>query len=289
MGDKSIKVGMGQLLVEGGEPGRNLVRAGEMIRASKEKGCDILLLPECLDLAWTHPSAKKEAQPIPGPYSDKLCQLAQESKLFICAGLTEQCGNHVYNTAILVNSSGEIILKYRKINVLTIALDFYAIGNSLSVAETPFGVIGVNICSDNYIDALEIGHVLARMGAQIILSPSSWTVDYSIVETDDPYGKKWFKPFHTLANLYNLAIISATSVGYIVGGPYEGKKMAGCSLAVGREGIIVQGRYNEFAGDLVTANINVPERKEKGTAIGEMLKSKGYYKNVLPNLREMHN
>jgi len=71
-------------------------------------------------------------------------------------------------------------------------------------------------------------------------------------------------------------IIGTTSVGYIVGGPYEGKKMVGCSLAVDRNGIIARGKFNEFAGDLIIADITIPERKETGTAIGEMLLKKGH-------------
>ena len=272
-----IRLGMGQLLVEGGEPERNLKRAEEMVEEASAKRCDMVLLPETLDLAWTHPSAKTEAMPIPGPYSDKLCRSARDHAIYICAGLTEKETDRVYNTALFIDPRGEIMLKYHKINLLTVEQDFYAVGNSLSVIETPFGVIGVNICADNYIDSLEIGHTLARMGSQIILSPSSWTVDYSIVEGTDPYGEKWFKPFFTLASLYDLVVASATSVGYIVGGPYEGKKMIGCSMAVGREGLITQGAHNEFAGELVTADVDVPERKERGTDIGTMLKGKGYY------------
>lgn len=267
---------MGQLLVEGGEPDRNLQRAEKMIAQAAEKKCDLILLPECLDLAWTHPSAKTEAQPIPGVHSDQICAGAQRNHITVCAGLTEEDGDRVYNSAILVNGSGEIILKYRKINVLSVGQEFYAIGNLLSVVETPFGIIGVDICADNYMDGLPIGHTLARMGAQVILSPSSWTVDYSITEEDDPYGEKWIKPYSLLAKLYNLVIVGTTSVGVIVGGPYEGKKMIGCSLAAGREGIIARGQYNEFAGELIMAEFDVPQREEKGTAIGEALKKQGY-------------
>lgn len=279
--NRVIKVGMGQLLVEGGEPLRNLSRAREMIEDASDKKCDIILLPECLDLGWTHPSAKIEAQPIPGSYSDELCKYANDSGIYICAGLTEKYKAKIYNSAILINSAGEIILKYHKINLLVVEQDFYAIGDSLSVVETPLGIIGVNICADNYIDALEIGHTLARMQAQIILSPSSWTVDYSVVENNDPYGEKWLKPFHTLASLYNLVVIGATSVGYIVGGPYEGKKMVGCSLAVGSKGLIAKGAYNEFAGELIIADVGISNRKEKGATIGEMLNKRGYYKNAI--------
>ena len=279
---QKVKIGMGQLLIEGGEPHRNLERAGELAKQAADQGCNILLLPECLDLAWTHPSAKTEAHTIPGVFSDSICSFAQKHGIFICAGLTEKAEDKVYNAAILVDASGEIILKYRKINVLECAREYYAIGNSLSVVETPFGMIGVNICSDNYIDALEIGHTLARMGAQIILSPSSWTADYSYTEGQDPYKDKWLVPYSTLAKLYDIAVISSTSVGYIVGGPYEGKKMVGMSMAVGSEGIYARGTYNELASELIIADIEVKPRKQLGTNIGEMLRSKGYY-DGLPN------
>ena len=272
-----LKIGMGQLLVEGGEPERNLKRAGKMLEEAAEKSCRLVLLPECLDFAWTHPSAKTEAQPIPGPYSDILCKLAKTYNLYLCAGLTERSEDKVYNTAIFISPEGNILLKYRKINVLTVAQDIYSIGQTLSVVKTPFGVVGVNICSDNYIDSLDIGHTLARMGAQIILSPSSWTVDYSTVEGDILYGKKWLKPYQTLAVAHDLIVVSATAVGVIVGGVYEGKKMVGCSLAVNKDGIVAEGKYNEFTGQLVIADITIPPPRVLGTAIGESLKMRGLY------------
>ena len=272
-----LKIGMGQLLVEGGEPERNLKRAGKMLEDAAEKSCRLVLLPECLDLAWTHPSAKTEAQSIPGPYSDILCKLAKTYNLYLCAGLTERSEDKVYNTAIFISPEGNILLKYRKINVLTVAQDIYSIGQTLSVVKTPFGVVGVNICSDNYIDSLDIGHTLARMGAQIILSPSSWTVDYSTVEGDILYGKKWLKPYQTLAVAHDLIVVSATAVGVIVGGVYEGKKMVGCSLAVNKDGIVAEGKYNEFTGQLVITDITIPQPRALGTAIGESLKMRGLY------------
>jgi predicted amidohydrolase len=272
-----VRLGMCQLLVEGGEPERNLQRAARIVQQAASAGCQIALLPEALDLGWTHPSAKTEAKPIPGSRSDLFCDMAREHGMYICCGLTEQDGVDVYNTAILVDDRGEIILRYRKINELTVGHEFYSIGRSLGVVKTPFGLVGVNICSDNYYDAMEIGHVLARMGAQLILSPSAWTVDYSYTEQPNPYGEKWFKPIHTLAALYDIVIVMSTCVGVIVGGPYEGKKMVGCSLAVNRNGICKQGSYNEFASELVVVDLTIPPLHEKGTAIGDMLRRKGYY------------
>jgi len=270
-----MKVAMGQLLVEGGEPERNLERASKMIVEAADNACDLILLPECLDLAWTHPSCYNEAKPVPGPHSDKLSAMADEHGIYICAGLTEQDGDRTYNAAVLFDDSGTLLLKYRKINVLGVALDMYDIGDRLGVVDTKFGRIGLNICSDNYGDALDIGFVLGRMGAQLILSPSSWTVDYSVTEEDDPYADKWRQPYERLAAMFDMTIVSATSVGTVLGGPYEGKKMVGCSLAVGPDGPLTSGGYNEFAGEIITIEFGLMPTPRRGTEVGAHLIAHG--------------
>lgn len=266
---------MAQLLVEGGEPERNLQRAEKLVREAKARQADLVLLPETLDLAWTHPSAYTEAQPIPGAFSHFFCALAKELSIWLCLGLTEKTDSKIYNTALLISDKGEIIHRYYKINLLEVEHPFYETGNSVSVVDTPFGKVGVNICADNYIESLHIGKTLAHMGAQIILSPSSWTVDHFVTEEMDPYRDKWIKPLSTLATLYEIPVVSTTSVGYIVGGPYEGKKMIGCSLAVDKHGNITQGEFNEFAGDLKIVDLELGEGKWKGTQYGKMLQQKG--------------
>lgn len=263
-----MKLALAQLLVEGTEPERNLERAERLVGRAAAAGCDMVLLPETIDFAWTHPDALTEAHPVPGPFSDRLCTMARKHGIWLCAGLTEKTHEGNYNTALLISNEGNIIGMHRKINLLTVEFPYYEVGQKLEVFDTPLGRIGLNICADNYMDAIDIGHCLARMGAQLILSPSSWTVEHRITEAQDPYSDKWTRPLRTLAQTHGLVIASATSVGYIVGGPYEGKKMVGCSLCIGPQGIIAQGAYNEFAGDLAIAEFEMPVRKEKGVEIG---------------------
>jgi hypothetical protein len=52
--------------------------------------------------------------------------------------------------------------------------------------------------------------------------------------------------------------------------------MVGKSLVVGTGGVLAEGMFNEFAGDLKIVDINVPQSGLKGTQIGAMLKEKGY-------------
>ena len=242
-----------------------------------------MLLPETIDFAWTHPSSKTESCSIPGKHSDFFCSLAQKYSMFICVGLTEKIGDKNYNTAILINRNGEIILKYSKINLLTVEHDFYEIGQSLNVVDTEFGKIGINICADNYSNSLAIGHTLAKMGAQIILSPSSWTVEFSLVEGMDPYRDKWQKPLYSLASIFNVLVVSTTAVGYVVGGPYEGKKMVGCSLAINKTGVLSKGQFNEFAGELIVLETEIPQKSFKGTELSDFVEKQGvnYYPNNL--------
>ena len=271
----TLKIGMAQLLVEGGEPERNLSRAEQLIVNAKEKGADLVLLPETLDFGWTHPSVYTYAEPIPGKFSDFFCAVAKKLKIWLCLGLSQNLHGKIYNSALLINQSGEIVNLYHKINLLEVEHPFYQVGSSLQVTDTPWGKIGVNICADNYMEALHIGKTLAHMGAQIILSPSSWTVDHSVNEEIDPYNDKWIKPLSLLATLYEIPVVSTTSVGYIVGGPYMGKKMVGCSLAVHKNGNITQGEFNEFTSDLKVVELDLGDGKWKGTEYGKMLRQKG--------------
>ena len=271
-----MKLALAQLLVEGTEPERNFERAERLIARAKKENCDLVLLPETIDFAWTHPDALQQAKPIPGEYSNLFCDLAKRYNIWLCVGLTEKTDACNYNTALLIDNTGNIIGKHRKINLLTVEFPYYEVGQKLEVFDTPFGKIGLNICADNYLDAIDIGHVLARMGAQLILAPSSWTVEHSITEAEDPYRDKWIKPLGMIAKAHSIVVASATSVGYIVGGPYEGKKMVGCSLCIGPEGIIAQGAFNEFAGDLAIAEFDMPIRHLKGTEIGASLQKQGF-------------
>jgi predicted amidohydrolase len=269
--DKDMKIGLAQLLLEGGEPKRNYERAKKLVEKAASQGLDLVVLPEACDFAWTHPSSRTEAQRIPGKLSEAYRALASENNIHLCVGLTERLGEKVYNAALLFNDHGETLLHYRKINLLEVEFPFYEVGNHLEVVDTKFGKIGVNICSDNYPNSLAIGECLARMGAQIILSPSSWTVEHSITEEDDPYAQKWTAPLSSLCSAHNIHIVSTTSVGYIVGGPYEGKKMIGQSLVVGPSGILVKGPFNEVASELITCELTLFNNPKKGVQIKSSL------------------
>jgi predicted amidohydrolase len=269
--------GMGQILVEGGRPAANLDRAVAAIAEASARGCRLVVLPECLDLGWTDPSARDLALPIPGAHSDRLAEAARTHRVYVAAGLVERCGQRLYNAAVLIDSDGRILLHHRKINELDIALDLYSVGDRLGVAATELGTIGLDICADNFGNSLAIGHVLARMGAQVIVSPSAWAVDADHDNDLEPYGGLWLEAYTELARLYDVTVIGVSNVGWLISGPWRGRRCIGCSLAVGPGGaVLARGPYGTHAADLVTVPVEPRPRIGEGTEIATALEARGY-------------
>ena len=271
---------MGQILVKGGTLEENLRRAERMILDASQEKCKVIILPECLDAGWTHPNSREIAREIPGETSTYLSQTALKNDIMIVAGLTEREGNRIYNSAILIDRSGRILHKHRKINVLNIAQDLYCIGNILSVTKTEIGTIGVNICADNFRNSHAIGHVLARMGAHFIFSPSSWVVNPDQDNTMNSYGKDWqeWRDSYTyLSMLYGITVVGVSNVGSVDTGPWNGKKAIGGSLAVGPDGtVLAKGPYGSNAEDLITVELQARPRDVRGTGYASYLRGKGY-------------
>lgn len=256
---QAYKLALVQMTVVGGEPETNLKLAETKIEEASDNGALVVLLPEALDLGWTDPSAKELAQPIPEgtPYK-RLAAAAKAHSVYVCAGLVERSGETIYNSAVLINPEGEMLLKHRKINEVAPGTQFYAKGGQLAVAETPLGKVGVMICADAFIEGQVISRSLAAMGAQIILSPCSWAVGGDHDNNADPYGGLWLHSYGVVAKDFNIWIAGASNVGQITGGPWSGMKCIGCSMVIspGGEPLFV-GPYGDTADQILYAAIPV--------------------------------
>jgi predicted amidohydrolase len=268
---------MGQILVEGGEVAANLARAGAAILEAARLGCDIVVLPECLDAGWTFPGSRELAKPVPGEVSDAIARAAKDARMWVVAGLTERDGERVYNAAVLISPDGSILLKHRKLNELSLAHGVYDTGDRLGVAATPFGTIGITICADNFPDSLVFAHALGRMGCQLLLSPCAWAVDGDHDNTRQPYGDLWIGSYTTAARLYDMAVIGVSNVGWLRAGPWSGRKCIGCSLAIGPGGKrLAMGPYGESAEALIPVEVELSTPIGRGTDIADRLRARGY-------------
>jgi len=271
-----MKIGMGQMLVEGGAAALNMDRATAMIRRAADEGCDVVVLPECLDLAWTWPEARTLAQTIPGERSAQLAAAAKRHRIWVVAGLTERDGDKVFNSAILLSSDAELMSKHRKINELAIAHHLYDVGDRLAAVPSPFGLLGVTICADNFPESLVFGRALGRMGVRTLLSPCAWAVDADHDNVKNPYGDLWLTAYRRLAALYEMSVIGVSCVGWLTGGPWKGRKCIGNSMAVGPGGqVLAMGPYGVDAESLTVVEVSKSAPVARVTGFADALEEDG--------------
>jgi len=254
------------MLVEGGNKASNLRRAEERIAQAACQGAQMVLLPEALNLGWTHPSAFAEADAIPGGEScSRLRASACAHRVYICAGLIERAGDSIYNSAVLFGPDGGILLFHRKLNELEIGHSLYAQGDRLGVVHTPLGTLGVMICADAFARGQVVSRTLGLMGADLILSPSAWAVPPDHDNDREPYGQLWLDHYGPVARDYHLWIAGASNVGPITAGPWQGRRCIGCSLVVGPDGqAVLKGPYGEQADALLFADLRFQPRPARG-------------------------
>lgn len=255
-----MKLALAQMLVEPGQPAANLARAEQRIGEAATRGAEVVLLPECLDLGWTHPSARELATPIPeGESCQRLIAAARRHRVFVCAGLVERAGDRLFNAAVLLDPEGRLLLHHRKIHELDFGRELYATGDRLGVTDTPFGRIGLMICADGFAPGQVISRTLALMGARIILSPCAWAVPADHDNEREPYGRIWLENYGAVCREIGVIIAGCSNVGQVIAGPWAGRPCIGCSLVIGPDGQpLVRGPFGANAEELIV--LETPSR-----------------------------
>src|SRR5687768_921396 len=163
-----LNIALAQMHVAPGEKKRNLEHACELIAKAALGGAQLVLLPEAMTIGWMHPPTGLADEVPEGETCKILSATAREQKIYVCSGLVERAGGKFFNSGVLFNPSGELILRHRKLNELDIAHTTYAMGDRLGVVDTDLGRIGLMICADGFADGQCIARTLGYMGADLI-------------------------------------------------------------------------------------------------------------------------
>jgi predicted amidohydrolase len=113
------------------------------------------------------------AEPIPGPLTDRLCKLAEKMDVWLVPGSIYEKGEDgdIYNTAVAISPSGEIVAKYRKLFPWQ-PWERTKHGDAFVVFDIEdIGKAGLMICYDGWFP--EVSRHLAWMGAEVILQPTA--------------------------------------------------------------------------------------------------------------------
>jgi predicted amidohydrolase len=154
-----------------GSSEQSLRRFVEAVDAELLPGsADVILLPEGATVVGTGRSYAEVAEPLPGPATARLGELARRHRAWVVAGVYEREGGVVYNTAVLLDRTGRLAGRYRKVYLPREELEGgIAAGDGYPVFETDFGRVGLMICWD--VQYADPARALALGGAELVLMP----------------------------------------------------------------------------------------------------------------------
>jgi nitrilase len=131
-----------------------------------EQGVELIVFPEtflpyypyfsfvepAVLMGRSHLALYEQAVTVPGPATEAIAAAARQHTMHVLLGINERDGGSLYNTQLLIDCSGEIILKRRKITPTYHERMVWGQGDGsgLKVVPTSLGKIGALACWEHY-------------------------------------------------------------------------------------------------------------------------------------------
>jgi len=206
---RKYKVGLVQMRM-GAEPEANFASAVERIREASRLGANIVCLPE---LFRTQYFCQREdlrlfdlAEPIPGPSTERLSEVAREERVVVIASLFERRTAGLYhNTAVTLDADGTIAGVYRKMHIPDDPLYhekyYFAPGDlGFQAVNTAVGRVGTLVCWDQWYP--EAARLTALQGAEAIFYPTA--IGWHPAEKDE-FGAAQYDAWQTIQRAHAIA------------------------------------------------------------------------------------
>lgn len=193
-------------------------KTAEKIAQAAEMGAQIICLQELYRTRYfpqeKNLDVKALAETIPGESTKLFSELAKKHKIVIIAPLFEKSQKgKFYNSAVVINSNGEIMGTYRKAHIpydpYFYEKDYFVAGDSnYQVYDTAFARVGVLICYDQWFP--EPARINALKGAEIIFYPTAigYVKGYNSEDGDWHDAWKTVQRGHAIANGIHVAAVN---------------------------------------------------------------------------------
>jgi predicted amidohydrolase len=166
-----------QLTPARGRAESNVEQSVALIGEAADQGHELIVLPELTNSGYAFESkaaAFDAAEALDGPTCRAWRETARARKVWIVGGIAERARRGLYDSAILIDPSGDVLTVYRKIHLWSTEHLWFEPGRAPSaVVNLPFGRVAVAICFDLWMPE-QFRHY-ARAGADIVCVPSNWS------------------------------------------------------------------------------------------------------------------
>lgn len=165
-----MRVGLYQSASPAGNMANGLAVINTALNAAAKAGVDMLTLPELFLPGYNTVTST------PPPEWDavlpKLADMCKSTGTALTIGLPEYAGGAVFNSAYAIGADGQILAKYRKIQLFGAReAALFAPGDQLITFDYLGTCFGLMICYD--IEFPEHTRALVRAGAEVILTPTA--------------------------------------------------------------------------------------------------------------------
>ncbi|CAB1059534.1 hypothetical protein D1BOALGB6SA_4296 [Olavius sp. associated proteobacterium Delta 1] len=151
-------------------PQYNLDRMVPLIKQAKKQDATLICFPELNVTGYsTRTAIEDAAEPVPGPISRRLQQMALEFQIVILAGLAEKDKSGRIYASHLIVTPQEISGIYRKVHIAPPELGIFAAGNAIPVFQIADVNLGIQLCYDVHFP--ELATRMALDGVDIIFMP----------------------------------------------------------------------------------------------------------------------
>lgn len=147
----------------------NLARAREVVASSAAS--DLVVLPELFLCGYQLEDVEPLAIDLDGPEIAALRDAARGSSTALVVGAAERTAAGVANSAICIDSAGELAGVYRKTHLFGAERNGYVAGDSLSTIRLGDRTLGVMICFD--MEFPEVARTLAAQQADLLVTISA--------------------------------------------------------------------------------------------------------------------
>jgi deaminated glutathione amidase len=163
----------------------NKETAEALIRRAASEGADLVALPELWSCHGLEDAYRENAEPVPGPTTAFLGNLARELGVYVVGGSIlegEPGALRLSNTSTFFNPSGEMTAVYRKIHLFDVKVsdDEYlesatiAPGDEIVTAKAGVATLGLSVCYD--VRFPELYRLLVLRGAEVLAVPAAFTL-----------------------------------------------------------------------------------------------------------------
>jgi len=157
-----------------GDIDANVEKIDKLVDFASEQGAKFIVFPELGTTGYFVGDMIDElAEPIPGPTTDRLGEIAQGANAYLLGGMIEkgQDGD-LYNSLVMLSPEGEVVANYHKVHMFSVEREIFTSGDEGMVVDTEFGRVGLTVCYDLVFPEYIRGLVL--QGAQLILNGTDW-------------------------------------------------------------------------------------------------------------------